>query len=190
MPTDASGVLLAWVSAIAVVLALIVALWAYLKVAKERRTVFELDVLRELLAMLDGSTRVTDARALALIEALPPDDLVLWRNVAQAVAGRPLAAADARVAVSDVLDNAGVPQDPNPDDRLWKACVNDIQHSIRSRTGGSWQRIKGRFRSAQQVRSASKLRNVDRLADRIAEKIAAQLAQVSGPSAERPSRGG
>jgi hypothetical protein len=126
------------------VLALILALLAYRKIAKERRTVFELEVLRELLAMFDGSTRVTDARALALIEALPPNDLVLWRNAAKAVAGRPLAEEDARAAVSKVLDEAGVPPDANPDERLAKACVKDIQNSISNRMDGLWRRVTRR----------------------------------------------
>jgi len=184
LPTDTASVVLAWMSTVAVVLALIVALWAYLKIAKERRTVFELEVLRELLAMFDGSTRVTDARALALIEALPANDLVLWRNAANAVAGRPLAGEDARAAVAEVLDDAGIPPSANPDDRLWRACVNDLQNSISTRTGGSWQRIRRWYRSAQQARSASKLRNVDRLADRIAEKVANLLAQAAESSGE------
>ena len=127
LPADTSSTVLVWTSTIAVVLASVIALLAYRKIAKERRTVFELDILRDLLSRLDGTTFVTSARARALMAALPPRDIPLLREVAATVAGQLLSDAAVRRDYGEVLDRAGVPAHDGPDERLWQAVVDDIK---------------------------------------------------------------
>jgi hypothetical protein len=79
---------------VAVVLAL-VALWyarvqglkAQEALAKERRTVLELEVLRELLELADGAKRLDRLFSSGLVEGrlalLPPDELPLWRSLSK-----------------------------------------------------------------------------------------------------------
>ena len=178
-------------SAVAVVLAFVLALLAYRKIAKERRTVFELEVLRDLLGRLGGSTFVTSAPARALLEALPSEDLRLWRRIATAVEDQPLAQERERAVVRAILDADGVPQnDVNPDDRLWRACVEEITVSIAARTDqGWWKRLRRSLMGPRGARPAPPALDVDRLAEQLAEKVATKLAQSGAdqPTTDQPA---
>jgi hypothetical protein len=124
------------VSRAAAVLALFIAGAAYRRIAVERRTVFELEILHELLPLAAGGPGSDTEVVRALIDALPIDDLPTWRKLR--AAGTDTAA---RVAI---LDDVLVPSNERLDLRERTAQLTDVGISISRRTGqpGLWWRIR------------------------------------------------
>jgi hypothetical protein len=131
-----------WLSFIAAVIALVIAvaaIWvtrrqaivASQQIARERRTVFELEVLRQLL-VVDSAGQVFNVRPAALIEALPSADLPLWRELIS-FRGRGAQPPDFHQGITEILDRRGAPPDQSLDGRLWKALVDDVKTSITAR---------------------------------------------------------
>jgi hypothetical protein len=126
-------------SAVAAILALFIAIAAYRKIANERRIVFELEVLRDLLPLVTGP-EAFGLPVTALIEALPSDDLPVWRRVL---------AADTDEEIVAVMDEAGIPADPDLEDRISQAVLTDVMISIATRTRRPglrwWTRVSWSF---------------------------------------------
>jgi hypothetical protein len=131
-PFDLPG----WLSFIAAVIALVIAVAAIVitrrQIASERRKVFQLEVLRDLLA-LDG--QVFDRRSAALVKALPDADLPLWQDLIR-LRGRGDQPPDFNQQITGVLDRRGVPPDEDWAGRLWQALVDDVKASITARVQG------------------------------------------------------
>jgi hypothetical protein len=124
------------VSTAAAVLALFIAAAAYRKVADERRTVFELEILHDLLPLAAGGSGSDTDVVPALMDALPIDDLPTWRKLR--AAGKDVTA---RVAI---LDEVLVPPNERLDLRERAAQLMDLGISISSRTRrpAPWWRIR------------------------------------------------
>jgi hypothetical protein len=137
-PSDLTG----WLSLAAAVVALVLAVAAIWQTRRqgiaaskqiniERRKVFELEILRDLLA-LDSVKQIWEGRSVALVEALPHADLTLWRSVIPLEGLHDWSEAKGQ-QLTEILDNRGVPPNENWAARLWQALVDDVKASIRRR---------------------------------------------------------
>jgi hypothetical protein len=133
-PTDLPG----WLSFIAALIALGIGITALLQanraskqIAVERRTVFELEVLRELLSIKSGG-EVFDRTTPGLVNALPSDDLLLWRDLIE-FRGTGDQPPGFNEGLERILDAHGVPSGMRGE-RLAYGLANDISTSIKSRT--------------------------------------------------------
>jgi hypothetical protein len=115
------------------VAALVQANRASKQIAVERRTVFELEVLRELLLSIKGGGEVFNRTSPGLVNALPPTELPLWRELIElrGTGDQPPGFDD---AVQRTLDRHGVPADLNGE-RLAHGLANDISAAIKMRVG-------------------------------------------------------
>lgn len=121
-------------SSIAAILALILAFLAYRKIASERRTVFELEILRDLL-QLTGSKDFNSETTEALMEALPVSDLPVWRKLIAEYQGP-----DAASAATAYLDMTFGRSNENLLKRMREAATRDTAIGIarRTRMPGWW----------------------------------------------------
>jgi hypothetical protein len=146
-PSDWPG----WLSFIAAVLALVIAVAAIVitrrqaiaasrQVAIERRKVFELEVLRDLLS--EDPIQIVASKSergpgVALITALPPADLPLWRTLISSRTSstdNPVSPHSAfRRQIMEILDSRGVPPEEDWSQRLWQALTADVRTSIAAR---------------------------------------------------------
>jgi hypothetical protein len=134
-PTDLAG----WLSFIAALIALGIGITALLQanraskqIATERRTVFELEVLRELLLSIKSGGEVFDRTTPGLVNALPSGDLLLWRDLIE-LRGTGDQPPGFNEGVERILDSHGVPAGMRGA-RLASGLANDISTSIKSRT--------------------------------------------------------
>jgi hypothetical protein len=155
-----------WLSFIAALIALVIALYAIWQayqqaddsrreIADERRKVFELEILRDLLA-LQHADQIWSGRSVALVEALPRDDLSLWRAMIRL--GGPDQFVDRestvdtvaedrwKTEITEILDRRGVPSGRDWSERLWQALVDDVKKSIKKRVEDNEGRERKRGR--------------------------------------------
>ena len=128
-----------WLSFFAAVIALGIAVAAYLQairankqIAAERRTVFELEILRDLLFSIKGGGEVFDRTTPGLVNALPSSDLLLWRDLIE-FRGTDDQPPGFTEGIEKILDAHGV----RPDlagERLAHGLAADINASIKRRT--------------------------------------------------------
>jgi hypothetical protein len=126
------------VSAVLSFVALAVALIALWKsdrdIARERRSVFELTVLRDLLNRLDSSDGFEVASKLvvrSLVELMPPGDLPLFRFAVELDPRLPLGA-----LLTGELDSRGYRnEEPQSRLRIEQALVEEIGEAMRARAG-------------------------------------------------------
>jgi hypothetical protein len=163
-PADWPG----WLSFISAVIALVIALYAIWQaykqandsrreIADERRKVFELEILRDLLG-LQHASQIWSGRSLALVEALPRDDLPLWRAMIRLEGPDQYLDPGGTVnteledrwktKITEILDRRGAPPAREGSflpgallpsetevwsERLWQALVDDVKKSIKKR---------------------------------------------------------
>ena len=134
-PTDWPG----WLSFFAALIALVIGVAAYLQankatrqIAVERRTVFELEILRDLLFSIKGGGEVFDRTTPGLVNALPTSDLPLWRDLIK-LRGTGDQPPGFTEGIEKILDAHGVQADLRGE-RLAHGLAADINASINRRT--------------------------------------------------------
>jgi hypothetical protein len=126
------------VSCIATVLALFISVAAYVlaskanrTIADERRKVFELEILRDLLLAIENGGEVFNLTTPGLVNALPPKDLPLWRELIE-LRGDGDQPDDFARRTNEILNKHEIQADLG-ERRLPRALAKDIHASMNKR---------------------------------------------------------
>jgi hypothetical protein len=127
-------------AALAAIVAVLLAVRASRQLARERRTIHNLDVLRDLTQWVDSPNH---QKAMALLGVLPEKWLPVWRTAVEILQGD----GDPKTKINELLTKAGEPPDKDDDwtRRLAVGCRKELASATKEcmSASGFWERVLG-----------------------------------------------